>query len=256
MLVDIHCHILPGIDDGAQTIEDSLKMARVAVSEGITHILCTPHHNNGTYSNKKEDIIRKVAELQEVLDKERIPLTLFEGQEVRLSADVMKRIAQNEILFTDLDDSYILIEFPTLEVPAYAHRALFELCANGYVPIIVHPERNSQIIKNPNLMIPFIEMGCLAQVTCGSYMGQFGKEIQKVAKGMIEANLVHMIASDAHNTKGRTFFTQASYEKIIKEFGEEKVLAFQQAAKDIVNGEKVQKIPPSEYKKKFSLFGR
>ena len=255
MLVDIHCHILPGIDDGAQTIDDSLEMAKVAVSEGITHILCTPHHNNGVYLNPKNQVIPKVAELQAVLDQEKIPLTLFEGQEVRISADLMKRVAQNEILFTDLADTYILIEFPTMEVPMYAHRTLFELCTNGYVPIIVHPERNAQMMKNPNLMIPFIEMGCLAQVTCGSYVGQFGKEIQRVSKVMIEHNLVHMLASDAHNIKGRHFFTKEAYKKLEKEFGEQKVQEYQQIVKNIVNGEKVEKRQPEEYKKKFSLFG-
>ncbi len=255
MLVDIHCHILPGVDDGAQTLEASLEMARVAVSEGITHILCTPHHNNGVYLNPKNEVIVKVADLQDELDKAEIPLTLFEGQEVRLSPDLLRRISQNEILFTDLEDTYILIEFPSMEVPMYAHRALFELCTNGYTPIIVHPERNAQLMKNPNLMIPFIEMGCLAQVTCGSYIGQFGKEIQKVAKAMIEHNLVHMLASDAHNTKGRSFHTQAAYDKLEKEFGLEKRESYQQTVKDVVNGDKTIKPPPTEYKKKFSFFG-
>ncbi|MGF2189244.1 tyrosine-protein phosphatase [Vagococcus fluvialis] len=255
MLVDIHCHILPGVDDGAQTLEDSLEMARGAVSEGITHILCTPHHNNGVYLNPKREVISKVAELQAVLDKKEIPLTLFEGQEIRLSPDLLKRISQNDILFTDLDDTYLLIEFPSMEVPMYAHRVLFELCANGYTPIIVHPERNTQIMNNPNLMIPLIEMGCLAQVTCGSYIGQFGKKVQKVAKGMIECNLVHMLASDAHNLKGRNFFTKDAYSKLEKEFGRNKVEEYQQVVKDVVNGEQVTKNPPEEYKKKFSFFG-
>ena len=109
MLVDIHCHILPGVDDGAQTLENSLEMARAAVSEGITHILCTPHHNNGVYLNPKHEVILKVAELQAVLDEKEIPLTLFEGQEVRMSPDLLRRISQNDILFTDLDDTYICL---------------------------------------------------------------------------------------------------------------------------------------------------
>lgn len=255
MLVDIHCHILPGVDDGAQTLEASLEMARAAVSEGITHILCTPHHNNGVYLNSKHEVILKVSELQAVLDEKEIPLTLFEGQEVRMSPDLLRRISQNDILFTDLDDTYILIEFPSMEVPMYAHRVLFELCTNGYTPIIVHPERNAQIMKNPNLMIPLIEMGCLSQVTCGSYVGQFGKEIQRVAKGMIECNLAHMLASDAHNLKGRNFYTKEAYAKLEKEFGIHKVEEYQQVVKDIVNGEKVTKSLPEEYKKKFSFFG-
>ncbi len=255
MLVDIHCHILPGIDDGAKTIEDSIAMAKAAVEEGITHILCTPHYNNGVFMNEKEAIISHVANLQKVLDRKKIPLTLFEGQEVRLSYDLLKRIAQKKILFTDLDDTYILIEFPSLEVPLYANRVLFDLCASGYTPIIVHPERNTQIVKNPNLMIPFIEMGCLAQVTCGSYMGQFGKEIQKTAKLMIEHNFVHMLASDAHNLKHRRFFTKEAYEKLDKEFGKEKIQYFKQTVKDVVNGETTEILPYQEWKKKFKLFG-
>ena len=255
MLVDVHCHLLPGIDDGAQTIEDSLAMARLAVAEGITHILCTPHHNNGTYLNPKGQVIEAVSKLQAELDVADIPLTLFEGQEVRLSHDLMKRIAQNDILFTDLEDTYILIEFPTMEIPMYAHRVLFELCANGYTPIIVHPERNVQIMKNPNLLIPFIEMGCLTQVTCASYVGQFGKPIQKAAKIMIRHNLTHMLASDAHNINGRQFYTDEAYRKLFKEFGEDKVTQFQQTTKDIVNGESISKPPPEEYHKKFGLFG-
>lgn len=255
MLVDIHCHILPGIDDGAQTIEDSLEMARVAVSEGITHILCTPHHNNGVYLNPKHDVIKRVEALQIALDDEDIPITLFEGQEVRLSHDVLRRISQNEILFTDLDDSYILIEFPSAEVPLYARHTLFDLCTSGYRPIIVHPERNLQLMKNPNLLIPFLEMGCLAQVTCASYVGQFGSEIQKVAKIMIEHNLAHMLSSDAHNTGHRGFYTKAAYELLAKEFGVEKKEMFTQTLKDVVNGDRVKTLEYTEYKKKFKLFG-
>ena len=108
-MIDLHCHILPGVDDGAQTIEDSLDMARYAVKQGITHILCTPHHNNGKYINPKSEIIEKVAELQDVLDEHQIPLTVLEGQEVRLTTLLMDDLAKDRLLFTDLDDTYILI---------------------------------------------------------------------------------------------------------------------------------------------------
>ena len=103
-MIDLHCHILPGVDDGAQTIEDSLDMARYAVKQGITHILCTPHHNNGKYINPKSEIIEKVAELQDVLDEHQIPLTVLEGQEVRLTTLLMDDLAKDRLLFTDLDD--------------------------------------------------------------------------------------------------------------------------------------------------------
>ncbi|MGO3731993.1 MAG: tyrosine-protein phosphatase [Vagococcus sp.] len=255
MFIDIHCHILPGIDDGAKNVEASLEMAREAVSQGISHILCTPHHINGTYINPKKDVIGHVAELQQVLDSEDIPLTLYEGQEVRLSGDLIKRIAENDILFTDLEDTYLLIEFPSMEIPAYAEQALFELITNGYRPIIVHPERNAHVIHNPDVLIPFIKMGCLSQVTCGSYVGQFGKDIQKVSKKLIEQNLAHVIASDAHNTKYRGFYMAEAYAKLEKEFGEEKRQHFEQTVKDVINGDRVKLLPITESKKKFSLFG-
>lgn len=240
MFVDLHCHILPGIDDGAQTIEDSLFMARAAVSEGISHILCTPHYNNGHYLNKKNDIITSVAHLQEVLDEQEIPLTLFEGQEIRISPDLSRRMVKDEILFADLNNTYILIEFPFATVPDYAHGVLSELCRNGHRPIIVHPERNNIFLEQPKRLDPFIEMGCLTQVTNGSYIGQFGKKIQRVTKQMIKHNQAHMLSSDAHNVSSRGFYTKIAYEQLEKEFGKEKREAFTQITKDIVNGDKIE----------------
>ena len=253
MFVDLHCHILPGIDDGAQTIEDSLFMARSAVSEGISHILCTPHYNNGHYLNKKEDIIPSVAELQQVLDEQDIPLTLFEGQEIRISADLSRRMTRNEILFADLTDTYLLIEFPFSTVPDYAYGVLSELCRAGHRPIIVHPERNNVFLEQPKKLEPYIDIGCLTQVTNGSYIGQFGKKIQRVTRQMIKHNHAHMLSSDAHNVSSRGFYTKAAYELLEKEFGKKKREAFEQVTKDIVNGDEV-KVEPVVSGKKHWVF--
>ncbi|AQP53101.1 tyrosine protein phosphatase [Vagococcus penaei] len=251
MTVDIHCHILPGVDDGAKTLEDSLEMARVAVSEGITHILCTPHHNNGVFTNEKDTVITQVQDLQDALDDAGIPLIVLEGQEVRLSGDLLDRIKKDTILFADLNNIYILIEFPAATVPAYAEQVLFDLCTNGYTPIIVHPERNTAIIHNPNILLPFIEMGCITQVTNASYVGEFGKEIEKTAKLLIKHNYAHLLASDAHNTERRGFFTAEALAKLEKEFGEEKLEYFKQTAKDVINGDRTHTLPEKEYRKKF-----
>nr|HPR80580.1 tyrosine protein phosphatase [Enterococcus sp.] len=126
-MIDLHCHILPGIDDGAENIEASIAMAEKAINQGITHILCTPHHNNGRYENPKESIIHSVSLLQAELDKRNLNLTLLEGQEVRITGELIEQINQNKILFTDLDDTYILIEFPTMDIPAYTEQIFFEL---------------------------------------------------------------------------------------------------------------------------------
>lgn len=209
-MIDLHCHILPGVDDGADTLADSIAMAEKAISQGITHILCTPPSYNGKYVNPKAAVIDNVAELQAELDRRNLPLTLLEGQEVRITGDLVEEIQQDQILFTDLADTYLLIEFPTMDVPAYTEQLFFKLRNMGKVPVIVHPERNAKFREDPNRLIPYLEMGCLAQLTAPSYIGVFGKDIQKTAKQMVEHNLVQMMASDAHGIKKKAFCYERS----------------------------------------------
>lgn len=238
-MIDLHCHILPGIDDGAEDLEASIAMAEKAISQGITHILCTPHHNNGRYSNPKSDVISLVSYLQSELDKRQLPLIVLEGQEVRITGDLINDIAQDMILFTDLDDTYILIEFPSLDVPIYTNKIFFELLQMGKTPVIVHPERNAYFREDPNNLIPFLDMGCLAQLTAPSYVGKFGKDIQRTAKQMVAHNLVQMVASDAHGVKKRTFYMEEAYIQIAKDFGKDKVMKMQQVSKDLINGDEI-----------------
>lgn len=204
-MIDLHSHILPGVDDGAQTLEDSLEMARKAISQGITHLMCTPHHNNGKYNNPADKIIREVANLQGELDKRGLDLTLLEGQEVRLTEFLLTAIQRDEILFTDLDNTYLLIEFPTNEVPIYAEQVFYQLLNRGQVPVIVHPERNAVFREEPNRLVSFLEMGTLTQLTAPSIVGIFGSDIQQTARQMLEHNMLYMVASDAHNLRHRTF---------------------------------------------------
>lgn len=254
-MIDLHCHILPGVDDGAQTLEDSLAMAEKAISQGITHILCTPHHNNGKYKNSKQTVIPRVAQLQEELDQRQLPLTVLEGQEVRITGDLLEDMSRDEILFTDLEDTYILIEFPTMDIPAYTEQLFFELRGLGKIPVIVHPERNAKFREDPNRLIPFLDTGVLAQLTAPSYVGTFGKSIQKTAKQMVKHNLVQMVASDAHGVNKRNFFMKEAFAEIEKDFGHEKVLAMQQVAKDLLNGDLINFPVYTEVKKrKFGLF--
>ncbi|WEV60770.1 tyrosine protein phosphatase [Streptococcaceae bacterium ESL0729] len=254
-MIDLHCHILPGVDDGAQTIEDSMDMANKAVSQGITHILCTPHHNNGKYDNKASKVIPRVLALQEELDKRDIPLTVLEGQEVRITGSLIEDIVRDEILFTDLDNKYILIEFPTIDVPSYSEQIFVDLISRGHTPVIVHPERNAVFREDPNKLIDFLDMGVLAQLTAPSYVGVFGKSIQKTAKLMVKHNMVQMVASDAHNLKHRNFYLKEAYQAIEKDFGKKKVEYMKQVAKDLLNGDPVSRPEYSEIrKKKFGLF--
>lgn len=238
-MIDLHSHILPGVDDGAQTLEDSLEMAKKAISQGITHLMCTPHHNNGKYNNPADQIIRDVAALQNELDQRGLDLTLLEGQEVRLTELLLTAIKREEILFTDLDNTYLLIEFPTNEIPIYAEQMFYRLLNQGHVPVIVHPERNAVFREEPNRLVSFLEMGTLTQLTAPSIVGIFGSEIQKTARLMLEHQMLYMVASDAHNLRHRTFLMKEAYEEIEKIGGREMVAVMQQMAKDLVNGDSV-----------------
>lgn len=253
-MIDLHCHILPGVDDGAQDMDESIAMAKKAVEEGITHILATPHHRAHGWYNEKEKIEALVKEVQAEIDAADIPLVLFPGQEVRLYGEIIQDIQTNKIQFIDEANQYLLIEFPSTTVPAYAERLFYELQAIGITPIIVHPERNQMIEKNPELLKSFVDKGALAQLTAGSYIGKFGREVEKLSKDLIEADLIHYIASDSHNTRNRKFHLKEAYEKLENDYGSELVKRYQQTTKDLVNGDLI--FPPATKKiKKKRFFG-
>lgn len=255
-MFDLHCHILPGVDDGARTMEDSLDMARMAVDEGITHILVTPHHMNRDWINNKRSVIELMKVVQAEIDTEGIPLTLFPGQEIRIYGEILDDIARDNILFVDETHQYVMIEFPTSTIPSFTERLFYDLQSNGKTPIIVHPERNRVIQESPNKLKKLVDKGVLTQLTAASYTGALGKKVQKLSRQMIEANLVHFIASDAHNTTNRAFHMKEAYELLAKDYGRGKRNEFHQMTKDLLNGEVV--IPPSPQsistKRFFGLF--
>jgi protein-tyrosine phosphatase len=254
-MIDLHCHILPGVDDGPKDWEMSLEMAKAAVDEGITHILATPHHMNRHWMNPKSEVLMLVNELQERIDNENIPLTIFPGQEVRLHGEILQNIQKDEICFIDEFNQYILIEFPTATVPDYADRLFYEMQSAGITPVIVHPERNHAILKDPSILYEFVSKDILAQLTAASYLGLFGKEIEKLSTQLIEHNLVHFLASDAHNVTSRKFYMKEAFRKLEKEYGKEKVRAFDQVTRDLVNGDVVSIPEPEKIEKNKRFFG-
>lgn len=248
-MIDLHCHILAGIDDGAQSLEDSLVMARAAVQEGITTIIATPHHKNGRYQNPKEDILVKLAELNQRLKEEKIDLEILPGQEPAINGELVEDFDAGQIMTLN-DTNYVFVELPSDHVPRYTEKMLFDLQLKGLVPIIVHPERNREIHERPELLYKLVEKGALAQLTAGSICGKFGKKIKSFSEQLIEANLVHFIASDAHNVTSRAFHLGHAYDLIEKQYGTDMVYLFTENAELLVEGMNVLKEQPEPVKRR------
>ncbi|MGM0877168.1 MAG: tyrosine-protein phosphatase [Bacillota bacterium] len=248
-MIDIHSHILPGVDDGAQTVEDAINMAKLAVEEGITRIIATPHHQNGKYINRKQDILERVIELNRVLQKENIPLEVLPGQETRIYGELLEDLERGNILTLN-HTNYLFIELPSGHVPRYTEKLLFDVQLRGLTPVIVHPERNAEVMENPDKLLNLVKKGSLTQVTAGSLTGHFGKKIQKFSMQLIEANMAHFISSDAHNTSTRSFRMRESISEIDKEFGSQAVYYFQENAELLMQGQAVYKQEPSQIKRK------
>lgn len=190
-MIDIHCHILPGVDDGPTDTEQALAMAKIAVKDGITGIIATPHISDSFLD--AEEIARRTKELNQALKQEGIPLTIYPGAELPSHYDLA---VWGD--YTLNNGKYILIEFPHSHFPSVGARLLEEGINQSFWPIIAHPERNPGVMRNPNLLEPLIKMGVKIQITAESIVGTFGPAIQQCAHYLLRRNLVHFIATDGH----------------------------------------------------------
>ena len=199
---DIHCHLAPGIDDGSKSWEDTLAMARLAVDEGISTIVCTPHQC-GNFSHNKPTAIRAlVDEVQAQLDAHQIPLRVLPGADVRIEPDLVGMLRRDEVLTLADRRRHVLLELPH-EVYLPLEKLLGELQASKMVGILSHPERNEGILARPAVLAPLVDAGCLMQVTAGSLIGAFGGKVRQFAESLIQQGLVHFISTDAHGPKAR-----------------------------------------------------
>lgn len=253
-MIDINCHILPSVDDGAKHLTESVEMAKLAVGQGITTIVATPRHNDGKYTNLKNDIIERVRELNDRLKKESINLTILPGQETRISGELIEQFNKGEILTLNNTNKYLMLELPSSHVPLYTGKLVYDLQMDGLIPIIVHPEHNVELLEAPDKLYQLVKKGAYTLVTAASVAGKFGKKIKRFSLELIEANLVHFIASDAHDIKGRTFAMKAAYEVIRKEFGQEKMYTLMENAKLLVDDQTIMHEVPERIKRK-RMFG-
>ncbi|RRK09248.1 tyrosine protein phosphatase [Lactiplantibacillus garii] len=234
--VDLHCHILPKIDDGSPSLATSLDLARQAVADGIGTILATPHHMDRHYRNHAVDVEAAVTAFQRELDQHQIPLKIYAGQEVHLNGHLMDHL--DDLLGIDTRSNYLLLELPHEMVPSYVDEMIFQLSCAGITPVIAHPERNAQLIAEPQRLYELVKQGVLAQVTATSLVGTFGGRVQRTAKEFVKCGLVQVVASDAHALTNREFAMTKAY-KVLSEMNSEYPDQFEQNARDLLNGEDV-----------------
>ncbi|MGH8051496.1 MAG: tyrosine-protein phosphatase [Arenimonas sp.] len=218
-MIDLHCHILPGIDDGAPTLDVALAMARAAVNDGIKIVACTPHIYPGLYDNSKTIIAEAIAEFELELKRHDIPLTLTIGADTHLAPDLLQGIQQGRIP-TLGHSRFLLLEPPHHVAPPRFEEAVFQLLAAGIVPVITHPERLTWIETHYPKMAALVDAGAWMQITSGSLTGRFGRRPKYWAERMVDERLVHILATDSHHIDKRPPFLAEGRDAAAQRCGE------------------------------------
>ncbi|KPU27357.1 hypothetical protein TR13x_04550 [Caloranaerobacter sp. TR13] len=219
---DIHSHILPSVDDGAKHIEEAVEMARIAEANGVKTIFATPHYIEGEGYKNTEHNKKVLDRLNEALKVENIGVKVLLGNEVFITPDIVKLLEEGEV--STLNNSrYLLVELPMFNMPIYTEDIIYELRLKGIVPIIAHPERNTKIMEDPNILYEFIKLGALAQLNLTSLIGYYGESVKKTAEILLKHEMIHFMGTDSHSHKSRALNITQGIEVMSKIVGYHKV---------------------------------
>lgn len=203
-MIDLHGHYLPDVDDGAADLETSLAMLGHAEKDGITTAVVTPHVCGTLCKTKSLDCLRRCWEKwRAAIKKSDINIEIVSGAEVYFTSELLPILKDNRDLLTINNSSYFLLEFPGDYIYAHSKEFIFKILTEGFIPIISHAERNSEIQRSPRVLRDLVKAGALCQLNAGSLRGDFGNQARSCAYELIQGNLVHVIASDAHDLEGR-----------------------------------------------------
>jgi len=225
-MIDIHTHILPGLDDGAKNIHDSIQIAEMAVADGIQKVIATPHLFRGTESPLDWSLVQEKRDsLDKALKEQGIDLEIFLGAEVHISHDLVERIKQYRSHLVLNRSSYMLVEFPSDHIFSGIKCVFFELMTKGITPIIAHPERNSVFQRNAGLLYELCQKGALCQINSGSILGTYGSRVREAVFTFLRMNVVHFLSTDCHNTRNLVPNLSSAVQQIQEQFGDQVALA-------------------------------
>jgi protein-tyrosine phosphatase len=219
-VIDLHTHILPGVDDGVKTMDDALEFARVAASDGVRTIVATPHYREGFYLNTREDVLAGVAALTERLREAAIPVTVLPGAEVHISADVVARVTSGHAPTLADNGRTVLFELSMSQYPLDLENLVFKMRLAGLQVLFAHPERIRYFQDDIGRFEAVVRLGAFGQLTTGSVTGLFGEEVLEFSEELARKGLIHVIASDAHNVRGRPPVLTAALPRLASWVGE------------------------------------
>ena len=221
-MIDIHSHIIPNVDDGARSVEETFNILKEAQEAGFTDVILTSHFLLNYYETNAQELIFWKEKLQEVLKKQGTKINLHSGMEIYIT-NQMEELLENKKILTLANSRYMLIELPLATNVKYFDYVVYYLEAKGIKPIIAHPERYKCVQKDPDIVEEYIEKGCLIQCNYGSIVNLYGREAEKTIKTLLKRNQVHFLGSDVHRENGTYLIILDAIKKIRKIIGENKI---------------------------------
>lgn len=250
-MIDFHSHIVYGVDDGAETIEDSISILKEAQKAGFHKIILTPHYMQDYYEVPTSEIQERIENIKEKCNEENIAIELYQSNEIYITNHMVKLLEEKKA--SSMNNSrYVLFELPMNEEPPNLLEVIYSLLENGKIPIIAHPERYSYIQKDPNKLLELVDNGVLFQTNYGSIIGQYGKEIQKTAKLLLQNNFIHFLGSDVHRAGHIYTRVEEIKNKLRKILSEEKIEELTQInPQKVLDNEEIEIEIPSKIKQGF-----
>lgn len=220
-MIDLHTHILPGIDDGVKSEDEAVAFARMAAADGTRTVVATPHCKEGSYLNDRSTVLREVERLRATLRAAEVELEVVPGAEVHLCADLVERIRDGRAPTLGDNGKTLLLELSLTQHPPEMENLIFQLRLVGIATVLAHPERIGYFRDDPKRYESLVRLGALGQITTGSVLGVFGQEVADLSAWLIRRRLVHVLASDAHNTRGRPPLLSEARRTVARLVGEE-----------------------------------